>query len=258
MLQLKENVANKECFESSQDRLMHVISTSSDTATKYAFPIGQWFGVYLSWKETELKRILGGRGVTLDEVDLDLTTVGNYPPFRTGYMPTLDPDDYETCIMREDCVQNDKRLDPDEVINHIPVKPNEPLAFIYSDEQFIKGHSGIFNYKVVAYLATIVTEAQAKRIIAQDKEGDKAKADKALKLMKESREKKNFSEEKMLSSEAETDFMVWYESNKKEMKNNGIFQECLRDHKGEKEKLVTGDPFDFGQCFAHYLELFKP
>ena len=55
-------------------------------------------------------------------------------------------------------------IDAADVAQHIPVKPNEPLAFIQTDETFIADHNDVFNDNVSAYLAAIVAENRYKLI----------------------------------------------------------------------------------------------
>ena len=159
-LQLKELVAQR-CFVRDQDRLMHVISSDADRATNVAFKVGQFFGVYTRWSETELTRNLGNKNVQLDESDLDMTTVGNFTPFRTGRIKQSKSKnkqwDYESCVGSQDCV------DPEDLAQHIPAAHNQPLAFIQTDSSFIADHNDVFNSNVAAYLAAIVAEARFKR-----------------------------------------------------------------------------------------------
>jgi hypothetical protein len=180
--QLKQAVAQR-CFGENQVHLMHVISSDADEATNKAFRVGQWFDM-LSWRETGLDRQLNARTVHFEESDLDTITVGNYRPFQTGQLcdGQISPekrrsecrlDDgrpdrcvitatdrrwyYITYVHNEDCVPQDDRA------QHIPVASHEPVAFVQTDQGFIKNHNDIFTPGVVAYLAAIVPEARFKR-----------------------------------------------------------------------------------------------
>lgn len=162
VFQLKELVAETS-FCDRQPRLMHVISSDADLATNKAFRIGQWLGVNLGWRQTKLTREFGGRKVEFRESDLDTITVGNFPPFQTGQLNRSDSTNngwqYDSCVGdRADCV------DGNDVAQHIPVKHNEPLAFIHTDETFIEDHNDVFNDNVSAYLAAIVAENRYKRV----------------------------------------------------------------------------------------------
>ncbi len=168
ILQLKEAVAERE-FCDSQDRLMHIISSDADKATNTAFRVGQWFGVNLGWRQTELERSLNGRDLTFEESALDTITVGNYAPFRTGRLverpagtdeSTVDdsPWEYLTCVGRNECVTEDEEN------NHVRPKYNEPLAFIQTGPAFIKDHNTVFTDAVAGYLGAIVSEARSKRL----------------------------------------------------------------------------------------------
>jgi hypothetical protein len=180
--QLKQ-AEGQRCFGENQVHLMHVISSDADEATNKAFRVGQWIDM-LNWREAGLERQVNGRDVHFEESDLDTITVGNYRPFQTGQLcdSTIAPearrpecrlDDgrpdrcvitatdrrwyYITYVHNEDCVPQDDRAE------HIPVASHEPVAFVQTDQGFIKNHNDIFTPGVVAYLAAIVSEARFKR-----------------------------------------------------------------------------------------------
>jgi hypothetical protein len=179
--QLKEAVAER-CFGPNQVRLLHVISSDADRATNKAFRVGQWFGM-LQWKETELDRTLNGEPSLFDEHDLNTITVGNYLPFQTGQLcggQLSEEGRRPECRLNgrpSDCLQRSKGGHWDYVSyvgrprcvpaadqpHHIPVAPNEPLAFIQTDDAFIGDHSDVFTDNVAAYLAAIVIESGVKR-----------------------------------------------------------------------------------------------
>ena len=183
--QLKQ-AEGQRCFGANQARLMHVISSDADDATNKYFRVGQWIDM-LNWRETKLDRVVNGQPVRFSESDLDTITVGNYPPFQTGQLcdsqiapenrrPECRLDDgrpkrcvitgtdrrwyYITYVHNEDCVPADDRA------QHIPVASHEPVAFIQTDQGFIKDHNDIFRPGVVAYLAAIVSEARFRRASA--------------------------------------------------------------------------------------------
>ncbi len=179
--QLKEAVAER-CFGPNQVRLMHVISSDADRATNKAFRAGQWLGM-LNWRETRLDRMLKGEPSSFHEHDLDTITVGNYLPFQTGQLcngQLSEGDRRPECRLNgrpSHCIQRSKRGDWDYISyvghpecvpaddrpHHIPVAPNEPLAFIQTDDAFIGDHNDVFTDNVAAYLAAIMAEARFKR-----------------------------------------------------------------------------------------------
>lgn len=177
IFQLKELVAARR-FSRSQSRLLHVISTRADQATHGAFPLGQALGVGTSWRQAELWRRRSSGDwqdvddgwLSLDEWSLDTATVGNFPGFRTGFLDASEKSEkdaplwcYRSCVpdsfgeVSHDCV------DPEEEDAHFPVRPFEPLAFIYADESFMSSHSDVFNPRVRAYLNAIVAESLNRR-----------------------------------------------------------------------------------------------
>ena len=87
--------------------------------------------------------------------------MGNFKPFQTGQLDRSDSDlsgwTYRSCVAeRFDCLNEADRK------QHIPVRHNEPLAFIHTDADFIADHNDVFNDNVAAYLAAIMAEARYK------------------------------------------------------------------------------------------------
>jgi hypothetical protein len=170
VFQLKELVA-ETCFVASQPRLMHVISSDADLATNKAFRIGQWLGVNLSWRQAPLSRGFNGADVQFQETELDTITVGNFIPFQTGQ---LDWDSTESGWRYRSCVGDELEcIDAAHAAQHIPAKPNEPLAFIQTDRAFIADHNDVFNDHVSAYLAAIVAENRYKRMLDDESVSDR-------------------------------------------------------------------------------------
>lgn len=164
IFQLKELVA-QTCFKDEQDRYMHILSSDADRAVTRIFRLAQLLGRRLTWSQEELERTYQGKQVSLTENDLDVYAVGHFEPFITGYLDATDSN--ENGVVDWDYrsyVDNDDHQDLDE--NHIPVRGNEPLAFIVTNDVFMKNHNDVFNENVIAYLMTITAEARYKRTLA--------------------------------------------------------------------------------------------
>ena len=161
--QLKE--AALECDFAKQPKLMHIISSDGDSATKYYFPIGQYLKTTLTWNQELLKQKVRGKDIEIHERDLDTITVGNLQHFRSGYL-TQNKDkkswsyarcDEETPEALDKCgITNKKALK-----NHLPYLANSPLSFIKTDDNFIENHNDVFNCKVQSYLTAIMLETQS-------------------------------------------------------------------------------------------------
>ena len=54
-MQIKELASGCQ-FSNKQAKLLHVISSEADIATNYAFPIGQWLDLALTWNQEDLPR----------------------------------------------------------------------------------------------------------------------------------------------------------------------------------------------------------
>ena len=159
-LQLKEFVA-EHCFQKGQPRLMHVMSSNADKATNWPFSIGQFFGVTLNWRQTELPRHFGDKEIAFQEEDLDTETVGNFVPYHTGTL--LEDSSHKQKWTFTPCAGSDNCVESDDRAGHIPVSMHEPIAFTLTDNTFIADHNDVFNDKVAAYLATIVAESKYKQ-----------------------------------------------------------------------------------------------
>lgn len=91
-LLLKESSMRLGAAGKRMPSLMHVISSRADMPTNLAFPIGQFFGITMTWDQGFLERSyeemlkLPGRKrmLMLSEREMDETTIGNYSPFFTG------------------------------------------------------------------------------------------------------------------------------------------------------------------------------
>ena len=202
-LELKQLVA-QNCFGAHQERLMHVISSEADKYTTDIFEAAQWLGLVVGWNQAKFDRTFDLRGpddeilkdelgndeivtIRFDETKMDMTTVGNYEPFLTGYLFGMNSekaesygftkcdDDNDECWIDDPhhCISDPRgqfwnyvpfkrRKDCFSAVteneDHVPISNHEPLAFIKTDGNFIGDHNDVFNENVAAYLATIVAE----------------------------------------------------------------------------------------------------
>ena len=176
LLPLKEVVAEQQCYAETQPKLLHVVSSTADIATRIAFRAGQYLGVSVSTSELPLKRTYKGKTVTLHEHGLDTTTIGNYLPFRSGVSVRRTPQNQPYCAdpnsQRSECYMVCREdepgcFTPEDAAKHIPIGSSEPLHFLYTDADFIKDHNDVFNPKVGGYIAAVVMESSYQRMKAQ-------------------------------------------------------------------------------------------
>ncbi len=167
ILQVKE-LANAYRFSRRQDILMHVISNAGDAATHRAFPAGEFFGTNLSWRQAKLERelhVMSSFGpprrktISLSESELDTTTVGNYRPYWTGQFTKEGERWNYRRLSQNTNPQYSKRGRITPIEPHFYASRNEPVQFIYTDNNFVEGHSGIFTRTVMAYLGAVVVES---------------------------------------------------------------------------------------------------
>lgn len=150
-------------------KIIHVISSEGDSATKIAFPIGQFLDTALTWNQETLKRNYNGNSYTFSEYDLDLSTVGNYKPFHTGNLIEEESPTQELAASNGTTVGKWKYIDCCQNLNecnlsndaefHISCHENFPLSFLYTSKSFINDHNDVFNDNVLAYFSAVVSEA---------------------------------------------------------------------------------------------------
>ena len=158
LLQVKERIADY-CFTDDQDVLMHVISSRGDSATHASFPAGQAVGTLFFNQHQLTRKALGDEAAkAVRERDLDLRTVGNYPPFWTGVLTNVNGAWKYRPLTDQ---QQPRGLDDEPVENHIFAPINSPVQVIYTSKDFIEDHNDVFNYKVVAYTTAVVNESMA-------------------------------------------------------------------------------------------------
>ena len=157
-VQIKEVEADCQ-YPRDQIKLLHVISTDADSATSFAFPIGEWLGVSLTWKENDIPRISPhtNESFMLEEKQLDIQTVGNLEQFRTGYLSYDDHGNwnYEFCPGDVENSPTYCNIPPEKQANHIRSKVFDPLVFVKTDRGFMEGHNDVFNCNVHGYLTAI-------------------------------------------------------------------------------------------------------
>lgn len=158
---LKEAAARCK-FKQDQPRLMHVLSSDGDNATRIFFPIGQYANVTSTLSPKKLKRTINGKNIILDERQMDVTTVGNLKQIRTGYL-SFDKNKQDwslaNCIDNLEACGITRKREQD---NHFPVNKHDPLSFINTDRNFIKNHNDVFGCYVQSYITAIIFETQAK------------------------------------------------------------------------------------------------
>lgn len=161
ILQLKELVA-EHCYPKNQDKLLHVISTQADKPTHHYFPLGQRIAMAWWGEEENLDRVYRNESIPISEITLDRTTVGNIDQFWTGRLMhqngswrycSFALDNFKNCP--ESLVKTPKYI--------VPARTFEPISFIYTQEDFMKGHNDVFNPRVAAYIGAVAMEALSRR-----------------------------------------------------------------------------------------------
>lgn len=158
---LLREAAAKCTFKNDQAPLLHVLSSEADTATSRYFPLGQRINLTSTLSPKKLLRTINNKQVTLSEHELDINTVGNYAPLRTGYL-FRDTDAEKWRYQR--CGNNPKGCGinrPSLQRNHISTKENDPLVFLRTDQNFIKDHNDAFSCYVQAYITSAMFQSQA-------------------------------------------------------------------------------------------------
>jgi len=158
---LLKEAAAKCIFGPDQAKLMHVLSSDGDRATKVFFPIGQYVNITSTLRPKKLKRTINGKEVILNERALDVTTVGNLQQIRTAYL-SYDKNNNNWALAKcgddlSKCGITKKKYQD----NHIPVRDNDPLSFINTDTNFIRDHNDVFGCYVQGLISTVIFETQS-------------------------------------------------------------------------------------------------
>ncbi len=185
---------NGMCERVEYPTMLHVISSRGDKATKYAFPVGQFFGTSLSWSQRKISRTYetnsGERkNYVVSEYDFDTTTIGNLELFHTASLVQLSE---KSSQYEKDTSSQEKAFflpnpDPgDELVEwqyksyckessdkHFPCLNTEPISFLTTEKSFINSHSDIFNDNVISYVSTIISESFYRRYFARCLESKK-------------------------------------------------------------------------------------
>ncbi len=161
--------AIQDDYRREQHPLFISLSSDADSATHYAFPIGQTFGLLLTWHQNDLERsyyfdrLHPDTQLPLKEEHLDATTVGNFAPFLTHRLTALTAGD-NTSFQVIPCNEKPEECRPRGLtslgglptIRNLP--ENYPLFFYKTDSTVMKGHNDIFNQRVRAFVLTIVDD----------------------------------------------------------------------------------------------------
>lgn len=173
ILQLKELAAKESCYARSQAKLIHIVSSKADLANKTAFQVGQYLGMSLHGNENVLEREYKGKKMRIHERDLDITTAGNSPLFRTALSIKRTPQNEHQCDakdrQRDECYipcLNGECLSQDSN-THIAGSHYEPLHFLYTDSDYIAGHNDVFNAYIAGYISAVTVEASFRRLLGK-------------------------------------------------------------------------------------------
>ncbi len=166
MLSLVETAIDRK-YPQGQNPLFISISSDADSATHYAFPLGQTFGLLFSWHQLDLSRDyyrdrINKEKLKLKEEHLDSTTVGNFAPYLTHRLTVSSSEDIPIPRLRT-CGQV-----PDECkakgLTTLSGNPmidqpdNYPLYFIKADKTVMTGHNDIFNLVVQSALFSVIDD----------------------------------------------------------------------------------------------------
>jgi len=185
MLRVKEAIITHQgSWDDATPNLMRVLSSKADKATHRLFPLGQWLGTALTWNQDQLFRAYHqveddpDSAKYLHESTLDRTTVGNFLPFHTQEM--LPTDDTSVPWELKDLCQTDSRQLKGRSHRAAPTFPcsnTDPVQFVYTPKEFMRGHSDIFNDEVSAYIISSIDSALREVDVEMGSRPREAKAD---------------------------------------------------------------------------------
>ncbi|MFT5571749.1 MAG: hypothetical protein ACI9FR_000669 [Cryomorphaceae bacterium] len=158
---LLKEAAARCSFENDQNKLMHVLSSEGDRATRIFFPIGQYANLTSPLGPKKLKRRINGKDIILDERRLDVETAGNLQQIRTSF---LSFDNKTKNWKIADCGDGLAQcgvVAAAQKENHIATSANDPLAFIKTDSNFMRNHGDVFNCYVQSFITAVIFENQS-------------------------------------------------------------------------------------------------
>jgi hypothetical protein len=119
----------------------------------------------IGWsEEAVLKRTFRGEDIQLSEHDLDITTIGNFEQFWTGRLQNGGNGNWRYCPFAARDEKFCNMTETEIPLNRIPTGLNEPLAFTYTDSDFMTGHNDVFNAQVAAFLSAITIESVQRKL----------------------------------------------------------------------------------------------
>ena len=160
VIQLKE-VAARCLFGKDQPKLMHVLSSVGDTATRIFFPIGQYADFTRTLSPKKLQRKINGKEVILNESSLNVSTLGDLKQIRTAFLSFDEESKSWSLAQCRDDLSACGVKTPKAQANHIPTHENDPLVFIKTDKNFIEDHNDVFGCYVQSYITTVIFETQS-------------------------------------------------------------------------------------------------
>lgn len=169
-------------YAASQLPLFISISSDADSATHYAFPLGQTIGL-ATWRQADLKRSYyhdrsaPDTPLRLRERHLDATTVGNFAPFLTHRLrASAEGDVMRFSLTTCDAAPADCRPMGWTTLTGLPtvgpLPAHYPLYFIKTDKSVMSDHNDIFNQQVRSFVFTVIDDV----VRRARREGDKALA----------------------------------------------------------------------------------
>lgn len=159
----------RQDYRPEQHPLFISLSSDADSATHYAFPLGQTVGLLATWRQADLKRsylydrLHSEETLVLREEHLDATTVGNFAPFLTHRLTAAEQDG-NVSFRFKTCDQNPEGCEPaglttlsgQPAIRALP--KHYPLYFVKTDASLVTGHNDIFNDRVGAFVVAVIDD----------------------------------------------------------------------------------------------------
>jgi hypothetical protein len=162
-------------YQTEQYPLFVSLSSDADSATHYAFPLGQTAGLLLTWRQADLDRsyyydrLHPEQTLPMREEHLDTTTVGNFAPFLTHRLTATARGD-EVDFRLQTCDESPQACEPtgltslsgQPAIRQLP--QNYPLYFIKTDASVMSGHNDIFNPRVRSFVFTLIDDVVRRKL----------------------------------------------------------------------------------------------
>jgi len=170
------DISQQHCrrYFSTQLPKLAILTSESDWATKYAFPVGRYFSTLFDSHATLDRHYCDANGkqaMRLDEGEADRTSVGHFELYQTHKLKPAKKLIKRTADFNFQSLNKTwKQLNPAQTMNFESVelqhldrtRPKNPYLNIYVDKSLISDHNDIWGDEVVSFVRDLIVISTSK------------------------------------------------------------------------------------------------